>query len=74
MAKPFVLSIEPVDGRAFQYGYHLGTDERLARRLAAEEYHARNGRGERVCTVALMRDRRIVDVYDGAWRSAEAMA
>jgi hypothetical protein len=73
MAYPFILSIEPVDGETYVHGYHLGTDERVARLIAAEHWQhpARNGKPIR--TVALMRfennQRRIIDVYDGQWQS-----
>ena len=71
---PFCLSIEPTEGKTFQYGFHLGTDERLARVIAVEKFQQRNAAGaERpelfTRTVALMRNRRIVDVYDGRWSS-----
>lgn len=64
---PFTLSIEPTGKPSFQHGYHLGTDERLARVLAEEHFHNRNNAGDWTCTVALIRDRKIVAVYDGEW-------
>lgn len=67
---PFVLSIEVAAGRSIQYGFHLGTDERLARQIAEEKFNARVAHGLPVVTVALMRDRRIVDVFDGKWFNA----
>jgi hypothetical protein len=70
MTAPFLLSIEPTGGKSFLHGFHLGTDERLARMLAEERFHNRNAAGEHTCTVALIRDRRIVAVYDGAWQDA----
>lgn len=35
MTSPFVLSIEPTGKPAYQHGFHLGTDEPLARQIAA---------------------------------------
>lgn len=63
---PFVLSIEPVEGKSFVHGFHLGTDERVARQFAEEKYRATGAR-----TVALMRDWRIWDVFDGSWFSEQ---
>lgn len=67
---PFTLSIEPTDGAAFQHGYHLGTDEAVARSIAVERFNGRNAYGLHTRTVALMRAGRIVDVFDGVWSSA----
>lgn len=64
---PFVLSIEPTGGKAFQYGFHLGTDLSVAMALAAEKFHARNAYGLPTCTVALMQSGKLVAVYDGEW-------
>lgn len=64
---PFCLSIEVAAGQAVQHGFHLGTDERLARQIAEEKFHARVKHGLPVVTVALMRDRKVVDVFDGKW-------
>jgi hypothetical protein len=71
---PFVLSIEPTEGKTFQHGYHLGTDERLARKIAEETFTARNGAAINhpsmwTRTVALMRDGRLFDTFDGRWAS-----
>lgn len=66
---PFVLSIETIAGKAFVHGFYLGTDERLARRIAEERFHGRIANNLPVVTVALMRDHRIYDVYDGRWHS-----
>jgi hypothetical protein len=70
---PFVLSIEPTGKPSVQYGFHLGTDERVARQIAEEIFHKRVTYGP-ICTVALIRDRKIVDVYDGAWSSESGFA
>jgi hypothetical protein len=65
----FTLSIEPTEGKSFQYGFHLGTDERLARQIAEEKFRERNGAGLWTRTVALIRERRMVDCFDGRWAS-----
>ena len=66
---PFTLSIEPTDGAAFQHGFHLGSDERVARGIAVERFNGRNAYGLHTRTVALIRAGRIFDVFDGAWSS-----
>jgi hypothetical protein len=71
---PYTLSIEPTDGPAFQHGFHLGTDERIAREFAAEIFRNRNNNHHHTCTVALVRDRRIIDVFDGEWQTDRANA
>ena len=63
----FTLSIEDTAGHSFQHGFHLGTDERLARQIAEEKFNARIKHGLPVVTVALIHDRKIVDVFDGTW-------
>jgi hypothetical protein len=73
MTNPFTLSIEPTDGPAFQHGFHLGTDERIAKEFAEEIFRNRNTNHHATCTVALIRDRRIIDVYDGQWQSQRAL-
>lgn len=74
----YTLSIEPTSGPAFQHGYHLGTDLKIARDCAASIFNARNssplsadhkGRTMATRTVALILNGRIVDVYDGQWQS-----
>lgn len=62
---PFMLSIEPVEGKSFTHGFHLGTDERVARDIAKEAWHARNKQNLPTVTVALMRDGKIFDCYMG---------
>ena len=64
---PFCLSIETAPGKSEQYGFHLGTDEKLARQIAEEKFTLRVANGLPVVTVALMRNRKIVDVFDGKW-------
>lgn len=67
--QPFVLSIEDVAGHSFQHGYHFGTDEKLARQLAEEKFHARVKCGMPVVTVALLRGNKFIDCFDGVWQS-----
>lgn len=70
----FCLSIE-TDAGTYQHGFHLGSDERVARNIAEETLkHARPKIGTRIVTVALMRDHRIFDVYGGTWCNADAEA
>jgi hypothetical protein len=69
MTATFTLSIEPVEGTSFQYGFHLGTIESTAREIAVEKFHARNANGMATRTVALMREGKIFDCYDGRWSS-----
>jgi hypothetical protein len=38
----YTLSIEYPDGTVKQYGFHLGTDLRLARQIAEEKFAATN--------------------------------
>ncbi len=63
----YTMSIEPVDGPSFINGFHLGTIESVARDLCVERFHGRNAADMPTRTIALIRNRRIVDVYDGAW-------
>jgi hypothetical protein len=78
MIHTFTLSIEPIEGPTFQYGFHLGTDLALAKKIVEEKFQARNdssyvadldGRTMRTRTMALIRNNKIVDVYDGQWAS-----
>jgi hypothetical protein len=71
MTKPavFILSIEPMDGPSFQHGFHLGTIESVARKFAEDMFFWRNNSGEATRTVALIRDRKLFDCYDGMWSS-----
>lgn len=76
----YSLSIKPVDGEAFIYGFNLGTDIAIAMRIAAEKYHARNLYADsQTESVAIVDIRgfvrgnlniKIIDVYDGSWASA----
>lgn len=69
---PFCLSIETAAGESHQHGFHLGTDLALARQIAVEKYNARVAFGLPVVTVALMRDRKMVDCYLGDRWASEA--
>jgi hypothetical protein len=72
MSNPFILSIETTSGQSQMHGFHLGTDERLARQIAEEKFHARVAYGLPVVTVALFRNGKMVDCYGGRWFSEEA--
>lgn len=63
----FTLSIEPTGKPAFVHGFHLGTDEAVARKIAVEMFNARNNAGEHTTTVALILDRKLFAIYDGEW-------
>lgn len=65
----FTLSIEPTGQPAFQHGFHLGTIESVARQCAEDIFRNRNANDQLTCTVALIRDRKIFDVFDGKWAS-----
>lgn len=62
MNKPFTLLVETTAGKTHQHGYHLGTDERIARLIAEEYFRAR-----KVVTVSLMLAGRTYDVFNGQW-------
>lgn len=66
MAATYTLSIEPINGTAYQHPYHLGTIEAVARDCAANHiFHAPKMR-----TVALILNGKIFDVFYGdKWHS-----
>ena len=68
---PFTLSIEETAGKSRQHGFHLGTDENLARALIEEKMQAFHNFKMPIITMALMRNRKIIDVLypDGIWES-----
>jgi len=69
---PFLLSIEPCLGDSYMHGFHLGTCEDVAREFAKEIFRRVNSQ---TClyTVALMRDGKVWDVWDGSeWASDAA--
>ena len=63
--QPFVASIEPCNGPTFQHGYHLGTNETIAREFVREIFTRHTQAGTGLYTVALLRNGHIVDVWDG---------
>jgi hypothetical protein len=67
----FTLSIEHTHGKAVRHGFHLGTHEPLARLIARQKMAYRVANNLPVVTMALMRDRKIVDVLypDGNWHN-----
>jgi len=69
--QPFLLSIEPTEGTSFIHSFHLGTDERLAREIAIDIFKNRKWWPRvgyiSVRTVALYRNGKMIDVYDGEW-------
>lgn len=71
-SSPFLLSIEPTGGKAFVAPFHLGTELSVAMSLAAERFAGRNAYGLPTCTVALLRDHKLVAVYDGEWSKVGA--
>lgn len=70
MSDPFTLSIEDTAGHSFQHGFHLGTDEGLARQIAEEKFNARVEHNLPVVTVALMHKGKMIDCYDGRWANS----
>ncbi len=65
MNKPFCMSIETTAGVSHLHGFHLGTDEQLARKIVEEKFSARLIWKLPTYTIALTRNRRMVDVFDG---------
>ena len=65
----FTLSIEETEGKSRQHGFHLGTDEKLARQITEEKMTAMVTHMMPVVSMTLIRDRKIVDVLypDGTW-------
>lgn len=69
---PFTLSVE-TDAGTYTHGFHLGTIESVAVHCAEEFYRNRKSLkiGTRIVTVALMRDGKVFDCFDGfKWSSA----
>ncbi len=67
---PFTASIE-TDAGTYQHGFHLGTDERVARELIEELCDKRVPKiGTRVVSVALIQNGMMLDCYGcGYWSS-----
>ena len=67
----FTASIETTEGSSFQHGYHLGTDERTARKCIEDIFNDRVKHGQPVVTVALMQRGKMLDVFGGTWHNAD---
>ena len=68
--KTFTASVETVEGQSFQYPWHLGTQEPMARSCVEEVFARRLRAKVPVLTIALKFDGKIVDVFDGKdWSS-----
>lgn len=66
----YLLSIEDRPFHSFRDGFHLGTDLKLAKQLAAERFHGRLKAGMPTVSVAVLDQKgMVVDVYDGQWSS-----
>jgi hypothetical protein len=70
---PFILSIEETAGKSRQYGFHLGTDEHMARIIVQDKMQAYIKYGVPVVSMALKRNGKIIDVLypDLKWTSNE---
>lgn len=69
---PFTMSVEPVNRPVFEYGYHLGHDADVARRFVQNyfrDYDHTFGHG--LYTIAIKRNGKVWDVYDGCDWSSE---
>jgi hypothetical protein len=71
----FTLSIEKTAGKAEQYGFHLGTNERLARQIIAEKMATYCRSELPVVSMALMLKGKIVDVLypNGEWHEQSGL-
>lgn len=68
--EPFTLSIE-TDSGTYQHGFHLGSDEAVARQIVQDSFRSMRPKiGRYVITMALMHKGKVVDVYDGTWHPA----
>jgi hypothetical protein len=63
--KTFTASVETTEFTSFQYPWHLGTIERVARDCVENIFRSRVKAEVPVLTVALMYDQKIFDVWDG---------
>lgn len=70
MVSVFRATIETADGKGFfAHGFHLGTDEAIARKCA-EDLMSLSYYPAVVKTVSLVKDGALFDVFDGkAWDS-----
>ena len=63
---PYYMSIETVEGKSFQHGFHLGTDEVMARALCEEKFKARVENNMPTITIALISSEgKLVDTFYG---------
>ena len=68
--QPFTMSIEDKEGHSYQHGFHLGSQEALARSLVQSQFHDRRKARLPTVTIALMREGKIIDVFYGdKWQS-----
>lgn len=74
MTQTFELSIETTEGKAERYGFHLGTDEQVARSIVQDKFQAYVAAGKPIVTMALIRGHKMVDCYDGQWMSGAEQA
>jgi hypothetical protein len=67
----YCLSIE-TDAGSYMHGFHLGTDESIARKCAETIcLHYTPRMGTRIATVGLVAHGKLVDVFDGSgWVNA----
>lgn len=67
----YLMSIEKTPGQSQVSGFHLGTDEDLARSLVVERFYARVAAHLPVVTIALMDNtKKVLDVFTGnGWSS-----
>jgi hypothetical protein len=65
----FILSIEETEGKSRQHGYHLGTDEPLARQIVEEKMRYFVEHNLPIISMALIKDCKTVDTLysDGVW-------
>jgi len=68
---PYTLSIESIEGKAKQYGFHLGTIERVAREVVQEKMVHHVTHKLPIVSMALKLNSKIVDVLypDGTWHN-----
>jgi hypothetical protein len=66
----FVLSIEETEGHSYQHGFHLGTEEKIARQIVEEKFKWRVDNNLPILTMALKRNGKLFDVFYGdKWES-----
>lgn len=65
LPRPFTASIEVTEGVSHQHGFHLGTDEKIARSFCKDIYQMRVKAGKPVVTIGLMQEGKLVDCFYG---------